>query len=95
MLHRRPAQLSQGQRQRVAVCRALATNPRLVLADEPTANLDADNKRVVLELFDSHVRRADATLIIVTHDDQVSRRLDRRIDITSLTARQEGTDYDA
>ena len=90
-LHRRPNQLSHGQRQRIAVCRALVTNPMLVLADEPTANLDRDNKQRVLDMLEAHVKRADATLVVVTHDSQVSQRLDRSIDISLMTSLTGGT----
>ena len=89
-LHRRPNQLSHGQRQRVAVCRAMITNPKLVLADEPTANLDPDNKHHVLDMLDAHVERSCATLIVVTHDHEVSQRFDRIIDISSTTPGQDG-----
>lgn len=89
-LNRRPNQLSHGQRQRVAVCRALITNPKLVLADEPTANLDVENQRRVLDILDAHVDRVGATLVVVTHDHQVSQRFDRSIDISSLTGQTEG-----
>jgi len=84
--HRRPDHLSHGQRQRVAVCRALSTMPKLVLADEPTASLDEANKLRVLDMLDAHVQRAGATLIVVTHDDEVTRRFDRTINIASITS---------
>jgi putative ABC transport system ATP-binding protein len=86
VLGRRPDQLSHGQRQRVAVCRALSTSPKLVLADEPTANLDADNKHRVLDVLDALVERAGATLVVVTHDHEVSQRFDHTIDISALAA---------
>jgi len=83
--HRRPEHLSHGQRQRVAVCRSLSTMPKLVLADEPTASLDDTNKLNVLDMLDAHVQRTGATLIVVTHDNEVSRRFDRTINIASIT----------
>jgi putative ABC transport system ATP-binding protein len=89
-LRRRPNQLSHGQRQRIAVCRAMITNPKLVLADEPTANLDPDNKHRVLDMLDAYVKQAGATLIVVTHDHEVSQRFDRTIDISSASQCQTG-----
>ncbi|MGI9429481.1 MAG: ABC transporter ATP-binding protein [Bythopirellula sp.] len=81
---RRPNQLSHGQRQRVAVCRALVTQPKLVLADEPTANLDPDNKHRVLDLLDEYVNRTGATLVVVTHDHQVAERFARTVDLAEF-----------
>jgi putative ABC transport system ATP-binding protein len=80
-LTRRPTRLSQGERQRVAVCRALVANPKLVLADEPTANLDADNAAGVLDALDQHAKRQGATLVVVTHDRDLLSRFDRSIDV--------------
>jgi ABC-type lipoprotein export system ATPase subunit len=73
-----PTQLSGGQRQRVAVARALVADPLVVLADEPTGNLDTAATRDVLQLFD-HLHRAGQTLVIVTHDVQVAATADRMI----------------
>jgi ABC-type lipoprotein export system ATPase subunit len=73
-----PTQLSGGQRQRVAVARALVADPVVVLADEPTGNLDSAATRDVLQLFD-HLHRAGQTLVIVTHDVQVAATADRMI----------------
>ncbi len=67
-IERNVSHLSQGERQRVAVCRALLPNPDLLLCDEPTGNLDPVNKRIILEIIFDYVRRKDATLIVVTHD---------------------------
>ena len=73
-----PSQLSGGQRQRVAVARALVADPLVVLADEPTGNLDSASARDVLQLFDQ-LHGAGQTLVIVTHDVQVAATADRMI----------------
>ena len=73
--------LSGGERQRVAIARALAGSPALLLADEPTGNLDQANAMGVMELFDE-LHRAGLTLAVITHDDQISRRAQRRVRIS-------------
>ena len=70
-LHHRPRQLSTGQQQRVAVARALANRPKLVLADEPTGNLDHKNARESLALIREACRENDAALLLVSHDREV------------------------
>jgi putative ABC transport system ATP-binding protein len=70
-LHHRPSQLSTGQQQRVAVARALANNPKLVLADEPTGNLDRKNSRAALALIRETCRENGAALLLVSHDAEV------------------------
>ncbi len=72
-----PDRLSGGEQQRVAVARALIHRPALVLADEPTGNLDSETGRQVLELFDTLVRGAGATMVLVTHSAEVAERADR------------------
>ncbi|MGI9330499.1 MAG: ABC transporter ATP-binding protein [Gammaproteobacteria bacterium] len=80
-LQRYPEQLSQGERQRAAICRALVTLPQLILADEPTGNLDPDNKQRVLDLLLEQVRIRQATLVMVTHDQDLLAPFDRIIDM--------------
>ncbi|RRJ96132.1 ABC transporter ATP-binding protein [Opitutaceae bacterium TAV4] len=72
-LHHLPRQLSTGQQQRVAIARALANRPRLVLADEPTGNLDHANAREALALIRETCREAGAALLLVSHDEEVLR----------------------
>jgi putative ABC transport system ATP-binding protein len=76
--------LSQGERQRVGICRALLADPRLLLADEPTGNLDPENKELVLDILLRHAEKA--TLVAVTHDHTVLDRFDRVIDFRELVA---------
>ena len=77
----RPNQLSGGQRQRVAIARALVTHPKIVLADEPTANLDHRTGREILRLMRSINRDTGVTFIFSTHDPQVIKIADRRVDL--------------
>jgi putative ABC transport system ATP-binding protein len=79
-LDRNVRRLSQGERQRVAVCRALVAEPDLVLADEPTGNLDPTNKDRVLEILLDFVESSGATLVTVTHDHDLLKRFERVID---------------
>ncbi len=74
-----PMDLSGGERQRVAIARALANNPQIILADEPTGNLDSDSGEKVIELLKSLARKGNKTLIIVTHDMKVAEMTDRII----------------
>lgn len=73
-LHHFPSQLSGGERQRVAVARAMVNNPDLILADEPTGNLDPLNSAVVAELLYAEAEKWGKTLIVVTHDEKVAGR---------------------
>ncbi len=79
-MHHRPDQLSAGQRQRVAIARAVIMNPSLLLADEPTGNLDRASGREVLDLLEG-MNSAGITLIMVTHDMEIGARAQRRIHI--------------
>lgn len=81
LLGRRPGRLSHGERQRVALCRALVTEPAVVLADEPTGNLDPANKALILELLFERSRAAGAALLAVTHDHELLGRFDRVVEI--------------
>ena len=78
---RLPDQLSGGQRQRVAVARAIVHRPAVILADEPTGALDADNAGVVMGLLTEVQREIGATLVVVTHDPEIASHLDRTVQI--------------
>ena len=78
-INKRPTQLSGGQCQRVAVARALVKNPSLVLADEPTANLDAENSYHILELMLKLNRDFKAAFIFCTHDEKVTKYVRREV----------------
>jgi putative ABC transport system ATP-binding protein len=83
-LERAPRALSQGERQRAAVCRALVTRPPLLLADEPTGNLDPGNKRRVLDALFAVAAEAEATLLVVTHDHELLSSFDRALDVKAF-----------
>ena len=84
LLFRHPDKLSQGEKQRVAICRALITSPKLILADEPTGNLDPANKQLILDLFFEQLSGTDRGLIVVTHDMSVAKQCDRIVDFSTL-----------
>jgi putative ABC transport system ATP-binding protein len=81
--HRRPPELSGGERQRVALARALANEPRLLLADEPTGSLDTDSVQRVLDLLGRLHKRADLTILVVTHDAAVAAAAERLMQLES------------
>ena len=86
-LDHRPAELSGGEKQRVALARALINRPRLVLADEPTGNLDRATAEPVGELLAELPREQDAILVVVTHSEALAGRFERRYDLVAGTLR--------
>ncbi len=84
LVERRPRELSQGERQRVAVCRAVVSDPPLLLADEPTGNLDPANKGKVMDLLLGYAGRTGATLVTVTHDHGLLPSHDRVVDFAGF-----------
>jgi putative ABC transport system ATP-binding protein len=85
-LSKYPEKLSQGERQRVAICRALINEPQIILADEPTGNLDPDNKQKIMSILFDYVTLRQSMLITVTHDHELLRGFDRIVDFKNLYA---------
>ena len=83
-LKRHADELSHGEKQRVAICRALLAHPKLILADEPTANLDPENKVRILDLLFRSAEDHGATLLAVTHDRELLPRFDRVVDFADF-----------
>ncbi len=83
-LRRLPRQLSQGEKQRVAICRALVNDPQIIIADEPTGNLDFENAAAVMDIIAGEAARRSATFLMITHDRGLLDRFDRVIDVTAL-----------
>ena len=83
-LSKYPARLSHGERQRVAIARALINDPKIILADEPTGNLDPDNKLRIKQILFEQASQRQATLITVTHDHELLEGFDRVIDFSDF-----------
>ena len=77
-----PNQLSGGQQQRVAIARALMTEPKILLADEPTGNLDSKNSAEIISLLRESNRRLNQTILLVTHDSRIAEQADRILEIS-------------
>ena len=84
MADRYPDCLSQGERQRTALCRGLATRPKVILADEPTGNLDPENQEKIVELLLEQAGEIGATVVMVTHEPSLLLHFDRSIDLIEL-----------
>jgi putative ABC transport system ATP-binding protein len=84
-LRHRPSELSGGQQQRVAIARALANNPPLILADEPTGNLDSESGKMVMETLQEIRRTSGTTIVIVTHDTKIAELTDRAMTLVDGT----------
>jgi len=80
-LYNRPNQLSGGQKQRVSIARALALNPNIIVADEPTGNLDSKSGKLVMEIINDLHEKEDKTIILVTHDESIGKKAEKRIEI--------------
>lgn len=89
-LKHRPAELSGGERQRVAIARALINEPSLLLADEPTGNLDLKTGESILDAIIDHRREAGLTLVMVTHDERIAQRADRVIRLVDGRVSEDG-----
>ena len=81
-LYSRPLQLSGGEKQRIAICRAIANDPKLLLADEPTGNLDKDNSRLIFNLFIDMVKKKNVAALIATHNLDLIKEMDRVLILT-------------
>ena len=91
-LSRSPANLSQGERQRVAIARCLVRTPRLILADEPTGNLDPPNKRIIVDLLLDYASNHSTTLVFVTHDHSLLSSFSRTVGIDELNTQPSDQD---
>jgi ABC-type lipoprotein export system ATPase subunit len=80
-LHRYSGELSQGEKQRLAICRALITDPCIIMADEPTGNLDDGNTDTIMDLIRNQARRSDATFVMITHERHLLDRFDDVVDL--------------
>jgi len=80
-MHHLPSELSGGEQQRVAIARALINNPKIILADEPTGNLDSANSESMIDLLFDYTKKSNTSLVMVTHDSSIAKRCDRIIEI--------------
>ena len=80
-LHHLPSELSGGEQQRVAIARALINKPKIILADEPTGNLDSANSESMIDLLFDYTMKSQTSLVMVTHDNTIANRCDRTIEI--------------
>ena len=80
-LNHLPSELSGGEQQRVAIARALINNPKIILADEPTGNLDSTNSESMIDLLFNYTKKSKTSLVMVTHDNSIAERCDRIIEI--------------
>ena len=76
-----PSQLSGGEQQRVAIARSIVLNPKLILADEPSGNLDSENSKLIMSLLFKYCKQNDSSLVLVTHDQMLAKECDRIIEI--------------
>lgn len=88
-LRRRPGELSQGERQRLAICRALITRPPIIIADEPTGNLDPVNTEIIMQLILRQVEEREATFLMVSHDHSLLKDFDQVVDVYELATGSE------
>ena len=86
LLDRYPSKLSEGEKQRAAICRALISSPKLVLADEPTSSLDPARGEEITDLLIKNCRKQNCSLVMVTHDHSLLKKFDRTVDINQLGA---------
>ena len=89
-LNARPEELSQGEQQRVAVCRAMLNDPRVLLADEPTGNLDQENKQNVVDLLVEQATQNNSTLLMVTHDESLLGKFSSVVDMRHVAKPLDG-----
>ena len=76
-----PSELSGGEQQRVAIARALINKPKIILADEPTGNLDSENSQIMMKLLLDYTKKSKTSLVLVTHDTSLAQRCDRIIEL--------------
>ena len=81
-LYSRPLQLSGGEKQRIAICRAIANDPKLLLADEPTGNLDKENSHLIFNLFIEMVKKKNVAALVATHNLELIKKMDRVLILT-------------